>query len=101
MTLGEKRKMFTFFLSALIDKINSVDNYSCYLGDVTARDGHKKKSFHYKGLAADINLFYHGKYLTLTRDHEQFGAFWKSLHPLCTWGGDFGDGNHYSFGEKT
>jgi hypothetical protein len=24
------------------------------------------------------------------------GKYWKRQHPLCRWGGDFQDGNHYS-----
>ena len=101
MKLSEKRKMFTYFLGKLIEFINTVDGYSCFLGDVMARDGHCNGSFHYQGLAADINLFFNNEYLTKTEDHEFLGIYWKSLHPLCTWGGDFRhkDGNHYSFGE--
>ena len=105
MKLSEKRKMFTHFLSLLIQHINAIDGYSCYLGDVfvvEATDSiHSKNSFHYQGLAADINLFYNGEYCTKTEDHKCFGDYWKWLHPLLTWGGDFKrkDGNHYSFGE--
>lgn len=101
MTLSEKRCLFTSLIFELIRYIEEC-GYSCYLGDVTARDGHCKGSFHYKGLAADINLFKNGAYLTKTEDHTIFGEYWKSLHPQCSWGGDFKrpDGNHYSFGEK-
>lgn len=102
MKLSEKRKMFTYFICKLIEKINLTDNYSCYFGDGMCRTGHIKNSFHYKGLAQDINLFYNGEYCSKTEDHEKFGNYWKSLHPLCTWGGDFKrkDGNHYSLGER-
>lgn len=101
MKLSEQRKLFTYFLSKLLDKINNTDGYSCYLGDVTTTVGHCKGSYHYKGLAADINLFFNNEYCTKTEDHAIFGEYWKSLHPLLTWGGDFKrkDGNHYSFGE--
>lgn len=101
MTLSEKRKIFTHRLALLIIHAYEI-GYSCTLGDVYARDGHKKNSFHYQGLAADINLFRGNKYLTKTSDHNELGEYWKSLHELCTWGGDFSspDGNHYSFGEK-
>lgn len=56
------------------------------------------KSLHTVKLAIDINLFKGSSYLSRTEDHAELGAFWKSLHPLCRWGGDFPkpDGNHYS-----
>lgn len=65
-----------------------------------------KNSYHIQRLAIDLNLFKEvdGKnvYLTSTEDHRQFGEYWKSLDPECTWGGDFkrSDANHYSYGEK-
>lgn len=101
MKLSEQRILFTSLISDLVREITE-RGFSCYFGDGVARDGHIKNSFHYKGLAQDINLFKNGVYLTKTEDHAQFGEYWKQLHPLCTWGGDFTrkDGNHYSFGEK-
>jgi hypothetical protein len=55
-------------------------------------------SLHLIGLAVDLNLFKDGFWLTQTSDHKPFGTYWKSLNPLCRWGGDFSkpDGNHYS-----
>jgi hypothetical protein len=55
-------------------------------------------SLHIDRLAVDINLFKDGKYLDSTADHTPFGSYWKTLHPLARWGGDFSrpDGNHYS-----
>ena len=53
-------------------------------------------SLHIKKLAIDLNLFRHGVFCTTTEDHRPLGEFWKTLNPLCCWGGDFGDGNHYS-----
>ena len=75
--------------------------YEFTYGDAWANSGHKKNSFHYKRLAIDINLFKDDMYLTKTEDHAELGKFWKSLHPDCTWGGDFEDpdGNHYSYFE--
>lgn len=61
-------------------------------------------SLHELQLAADINLFKDGKFLSNSSDHKPLGEYWKSLHPLARWGGDFSkpDGNHYSieFGGK-
>lgn len=56
------------------------------------------KSLHLIRLAIDLHLFKDGRYLSMSDDHRPFGEFWKSLHPLCRWGGDFQrvDGNHYS-----
>lgn len=68
----------------------------CY-DDVKARDGHKKGSFHYSGLAGDLNLYINGRYQRSTKAHLALGTFWETLGG--TWGGHFGDGNHYSLGE--
>lgn len=56
-------------------------------------------SLHLKSLAIDISLFIDGVYQTETPAYAALGAKWKSLHPLCRWGGDFTtrpDGNHFS-----
>lgn len=58
-----------------------------------------RNSLHGKRLAIDLNLFRDGKYLADSESHRELGAYWKTLHPLCRWGGDFKpkpDGNHYS-----
>jgi hypothetical protein len=68
-------------------------------GDLYAKTGHIKGSFHYKRLAIDLNLFKNGVYLRKTEDHRFLGEFWESIGG--TWGGRFRkkDGNHYSLGE--
>jgi hypothetical protein len=56
-------------------------------------------SIHIDRMAIDLNLFKDGKFLTTSEDHRILGEYWKTLHPLCRWGGDFKprpDGNHYS-----
>jgi len=56
-------------------------------------------SLHQIRLAIDLNLFVGGKYKAFTEDHRPLGEYWKSLHPLNRWGGDFHpkpDGNHYA-----
>lgn len=60
---------------------------------------HSPKSYHYFRLAADLNLFRDGEYLTHTEDHRPLGERWIELGG--TWGGNFKrpDGNHYSWGE--
>jgi len=73
--------------------------YEITVGDFWAHDGHKDGSFHYKRLAADLNLFKDGDYLIHTEDHLPLGEKWESMGG--TWGGRFRrkDGNHYSLGE--
>lgn len=56
-------------------------------------------SLHLLALAVDFHLFKNGVYLRTTEDYKPLGDYWKSLHPLCRWGGDFHsrpDGNHFS-----
>lgn len=57
------------------------------------------RSVHKIRLAVDLNLFVDGKYIT-DGNHEAYkelGEYWKSLHKLARWGGDFNDANHFSF----
>jgi hypothetical protein len=70
---------------------------------LTAKDptsDHMPNSLHHIGLAADLNLYWEGKYLSRSVDHRELGEWWEKLGdtlglPLC-WGGRFNDGNHYS-----
>ncbi len=63
-----------------------------------------RNTLHGLRLAVDWNLFKDGVWLQDSEDHRQLGTFWKTLHPLNRWGGDFRDkdgkpkpdGNHYS-----
>ena len=78
--------------------------YEITLGDAFATTGHIADSFHYKRLAIDLNLFIDGEYITDNRGYDKLGAFWKTLSPDASWGGDFtgknkGDYNHFSWGE--
>lgn len=51
-------------------------------------------SLHKKKLAADLNLFRDGQYLTKSEDYRPLGEYWEYLGG--SWGGRFGDGNHFS-----
>lgn len=67
-----------------------------------------KKSLHQSRLAIDINVFRpmgrdvennyrhvnEYEWFTLTGDYTEIGKFWESIGG--TWGGRFGDGNHFS-----
>lgn len=56
-----------------------------------------ENSLHCERLAGDLTLFDRtGKPFTKTEDYEWVGDYWKSLHPLNRWGGEFNDGNHFS-----
>ena len=61
---------------------------------------HMPDSMHYQRLACDLNLFVRGEYITDSHNMAwlDLGDFWRSLDPLCRWGGDFKkrDGNHVS-----
>ena len=59
---------------------------------------HMKGSLHYKRLAIDLNLFVNGRYIRSSANpaYVHLGEYWERLHPLCCWGGRFGDGNHFS-----
>lgn len=90
---------FSVMVAKLILRANEL-GYQVTFGDAY-RDprvsyGHPN-SVHRRRLAVDLNLFQNGKYLTATEDHRVLGEWWKSQHPLARWGGDFEDGNHYSF----
>lgn len=106
MKLGDKQRLFSMLLAELV--LWAYDNgYEVTFGDfyrdsrVFGPVGVKKayssaNSCHKSRLAADLNLFKDGKYLTKTEDHRPLGEIWESKHELCRWGGRFNDGNHYS-----
>ena len=96
MTLRQRQSKFAKMVSLLILYAYELE-YEITFGDAWAKTGHRKGSFHYKRLAIDLKLFKNGRYLTSTVSHEPLGVFWRSLGG--TWGGGWGDGNHYSLGE--
>lgn len=98
MTLKEKRILFTALVPRLINEMLA-KGFKPMIG----RDGlpHKKDSLHFDGLAVDVDLCdSEGAYLRDTESHRQFGRYWCSLHELCRWGGEWGDGNHYSVTDR-
>ena len=102
MTLGEKQSLFTASLALLIQYMIS-QGYTPRLKFVKrcldCPVGHDT-SLHKQALAADIDLFLDGAYLTETSDHTLFGEFWESLGPDHSWGGHFDDGNHYAIAHQ-
>lgn len=89
--LRDTQSLFVKLLGQLIDHAYA-QGYELTLGEGYRSDhrGHMENSNHYIALAQDLNLFVNGVW----KDHEcpewdVLGAYWKTLHPLCRWGGDF------------
>ncbi len=96
--LGEKQELFTASLAILLQYMIS-QGYQPRLAFVLRCEDcpvGRAQSLHKSKLAADIDLFKDGQYLTETEDHRQFGEFWEAMGVHHSWGGHFDDGNHYS-----
>jgi hypothetical protein len=55
-------------------------------------------SLHTQRLAIDLNLFRNGVLLASVDDYRPLGDYWKGMHELARWGGDFSrpDADHFS-----
>jgi len=107
MTLGKKQELFSRALGLLL-QYAIFRGYEVRMGEVLrSKEEATRKGFpnsnHTRKLAADINLFKEGKYLSKTSDHLPLGQFWESFtgeyngeKVTFAWGGRFKDGNHYS-----
>ncbi len=105
MTLREKQSLFVRLVGLLIAEAYA-RGYELTFGEAlrtkeqaklnAAKDLGISNSLHLDQLAIDLNLFKDGQWLTTTEAHQPLGEWWEKLHPLCRWGGRFGDGNHYS-----
>lgn len=104
LTLGQAQRHFTRMVGSLI-LMAYAHGYELTFGDAYRDErtygkfGEKKSysaanSQHKRRLAIDFNLFKDGKYLDKTEDHRLLGEYWESVGG--TWGGRWGDGNHYS-----
>jgi hypothetical protein len=105
VTLGEKQRLFAGLVGKLLVHIYeqgyevSLDwayrppEVAAYYASIGVGI---RSSLHTLKLAIDLNLFKNGVWLRNTEDHRPFGTWWKQQHTRCRWGGDFGDGNHYS-----
>jgi hypothetical protein len=103
MTLREKQDKFAGMVAQLIVKAHQL-GFTISFGEAY-RSKHEaarlaaagkgiKNSLHTLRLAIDINLFRDGVYLRKSEDHRPLGEWWESIGG--SWGGRFGDGNHYS-----
>lgn len=109
MTLIQKQFMFASLVPLLITEARKL-GYQVTLGEAYRSPEEAKrlaklkkgiaKSLHTVKLAIDLNLFRDGKYLTDTEAHRALGTWWELQSAgkdfNCTWGGHWGDGNHYS-----
>lgn len=108
MTLQEQRCLFTMLMARFILWINLLPQHAVAANEVkreTAVADYNSSvgkgishSLHLDGLAIDLLLYINGIYQTDSTKYKELGEYWKSLHPLNRWGGDFAkpDGNHFS-----
>lgn len=112
--VGDKQRIFSKNLALLIIWTTNKLEWSVSIKEVLRTQSQAdanalsgvgiSHSLHLLGLAADLSLFIHGIYQTDSASYEEMGDYWKSLHPLNRWGGDFKDakgepkhdGNHFS-----
>src|ERR1700739_2108788 len=108
MTLAEQQRRFLPLVAKLVDHAYA-QGYELTAGELyrspeqaalNAQHGSGiANSLHTLRLAIDLQLFKDGIYLTDGVAYKALGEFWKTLDPLCCWGGDFttrADGNHFS-----
>ena len=107
MTTGEKQRLFVRLIGLLIVWAYT-NGYELTFGEAlrtqaqanlnAASGAGISNSLHLLRLALDLNLFISGVYQTDSAAYKPLGEYWKSLNPLCRWGGDFSkpDGNHFS-----
>ena len=101
--LSEKQDKFTGMIADFIQRVRAL-GYEITFGEayrtpeqaaLNAKKGTGiKNSLHTVRLAVDFNVFKDGEYLTGTGELETIGIIWEHLGG--TWGGRFGDGNHFS-----
>lgn len=110
--LYEHQCIFTQNVAKLIQYIYS-KGYKCTLGEVfRTREQAIINATHHVGIvnsnhcsrmAIDLNLFKDDKYITTSKEWQQFGEYWLRLNPWNEWGGQFkntngkiiGDYNHF------
>lgn len=106
-TLREKQSRFALMVARLIFKAEEL-GYEVTFGEAWRSEEEARRlagagkgvarSLHCDRLAVDLNLFLDGWWLRETLDHLPLGEWWESQGG--TWGGRFGDGNHYSLAHE-
>lgn len=108
MTLGEQQRLFVKLVGQLI-AWTYANGLELTFGEayrtpeqaaLNAKTGAGiTNSLHTRRLAIDLQLFKAGTYINKSELYEPLGTYWKGLHSLARWGGDFKsrpDGNHFS-----
>lgn len=105
MRVGAKQELFASLLPDLID-FALARGYAVRLRELwrskeqaaiyAAAGTGIANSLHRKGLAIDLVLLKNGRPLWASEQYQELGEFWESLDDLCSWGGRFGDGGHFS-----
>lgn len=108
MTLIEQQRLFVRLVGDLIFEAHRRPGHALRFAEAyrtpeqaawnAAKGTGIASSLHTKRLAIDLLLDLDGVYQTDSAAYAPLGAYWKSLHPVCRWGGDFTrpDGNHFS-----
>lgn len=114
LSLGEKQELFARLWMTFLIWFHSHVNWRMRLGEgfvgqTDAADGdydgpHMQGGAHYNKIGQDFDFFIllpdgTRKHLTTwASEWGECGIYWKSLHPLARWGGDFKskDYNHFS-----
>jgi hypothetical protein len=107
LTLHERQVLFLRLLARLVGWCEAngyeVTAGECWRPPFTADEYARrgigvKDSLHCDRLAIDLNLFKDGVYLTDLGSYVPLGDYWKTLNPLCAWGGEFSkpDPDHFS-----
>ena len=104
MRLSDKQALFNDLIGRLCLYVNGcyewrVRDGDCYR-DRRCDYGHSK-SLHRKRLARDLILDRRDaagrwRWQKKTEPYEWIGIAWERMHPLCRWGGRWGEGNHFS-----
>jgi hypothetical protein len=67
-------------------------------GEIGVKKGYGHKSSGHKNrLARDYNLRINGFLCTKTEEYRVIGEKWLTMDEDAAWGGEWGDGNHFSF----
>ena len=107
MKLSEKQRKFTRlqaeFVSWCFDNGYELTDGDAYRdprvhGALGEKKGYgHKNSGHKNRLARDYNLFINGIWQPDTEDFRPLGEKWLTMDDDAAWGGEWGDGNHFSF----
>ena len=105
----ELQRLFVQLVAKLIDYAYQNPHYTLRFGEAyrtpeqaawnAAHGAGIAHTLHTERLAIDLLLDIDYVWQTSTEAYRPLGEYWKSLHPLARWGGDFvsrPDGNHFS-----